>query len=750
MSTLKEVAKRAGVSIATVSYCVNNTKKVKNETRDRIMQAIKDLNYIPNAAARNLKSISTKEIGVIFPDIDDICHSEILKGIISNTEAAGYMLNIAFSYNKPKLEGKLIDAFISRNVSGLILITCQPSNSAFFRDSLIRHNVPSVFIERFPENIDANFLSFDNYNSCYYVTKKLLDAGYHQIMIMTGNNEYFCEYECIRGFCDAYDDSDIPFSSSQAIESALTKEDAFRRTMLHIINNPPEAIIVSSELLTKGIMEAFNLCGIKVPGQTCVITLGEDCWNETNYLNNVIHTSRAAYTLGQHSFDILIKNLKAPEFFEKEFMLFKDNVLESHLHVPPVPKTSSGISTPSKTLKILAPSLQTILSMQAVSHEFEMHHNVKIDWDIVSYRKLFESIDNEASKGNEQYDIYFFDVSWLRYFAEKQAFVDISSFIDKNEVFRTRLIKKNLENCCCNGRYYGFPIVGGTHILFYRRDLFEDPLIQGQFESQYKLALRPPRTWKEFNVIAKFFTKEYNAYSPTIYGTSVIGSINEEFTLELLIRLWSFGEGLYDNSGHLKLDTPQNIKGFQSMLESCRYTNNIFDTSIDQSFRAFGTGHTAMLLSFTEYASQINDCVKEDVISNVDYCMLPGRTPANVGWNMGLSKHTKHTELIEEYYKWLCDKRISYYMTTLNGQSVVTYPYQNHEIMKLYPWMQLTAEGQSKAHNRIYPYSGKKGLIPPYRVETVLYDTFKRIYNNEMSVSDSLHMGQKELMKLIN
>lgn len=748
MATLKDIADRCGVSIATVSYCINNTKSVKQETRDRIMKAIKDLGYVPNESARTLKTSTAREVGVIFPDIDDLCHSEILKGIISSADESGYSLNIAFSYNTPKLESRLINEFAGRNCAGMILITCQPQNTEFFQNSLVSRNIPSVFIERFPENIDANFLSFDNYKSIYYMTKNLIDRGYDDVMLMCGFDNLFSEHECIRGFTDAHDDAGRVIRSGRIIETVLSKEAAFRQTMYRIVQEPPQAILASSEQLTKGIMEAFNLCGVAVPKQTCVITLGEECWNETNYLPNVIHTSRTAYALGQHSFETLMKNIRSPEFFEKEFMLFKDNVLGTHPRIPEVPKPQVTVRAPKRTLRILGPSLPTLLSMSAVATEFEKEHNIKIECDICSYRDLFNETVECADNKKQRYDLYVFDVSWLPYMGEKDAFADITEFIRSNDVFQRHLVRRNLENCCYKGRYIGFPIVGGSHILFYRRDLFDNPMLQRQFEAMHNSPLRPPKTWTEFNGIAQFFTKEYNPYSPTTYGTSVMGSIHEELALELFIRLWSFGGSLYDSRGRIALDTPQNIKAFQCMLESCRYAQKNFpETSIDQSFHAFGSGNTAMLISFTEYASQISNFVQGDIVSKVDYAMVPGRCPANVGWNFGMSKTTEHSRLIAELYTWLCQKSTSYYMTTLNGQSVINYPYDNHEIMKLYPWMKLTEEGQHFSRDRAYPCIGRSRLVAPYEVETVLSDVFSRMYSKELSIPDALHEGQRELLE---
>ncbi len=749
MVTLKDVAEYCGVSVATVSYCLNNTKSIRPETRDRIMNAVRELGYIPNTTAKSLKTRTVREIGVIFTDIDDLCHSEILKGIMANTDNYDYSLNISFSYNNPKLEMKLINNLIGKNVEGIILITCQPQNTAFFKESIFSRNIPAVFIERFPESFFGNFLAFDNYRVFYELTSGLVEKGYRDIRLMCGFNSYFSEHECILGYSDAMDNLMSSTNPGHIIETVISKEAAFRQTMYRLVQEPPQALLSSSELLTLGIMEAFQLCGIKVPEDCTVITLGEDCWNKSNYLPNVLHTSRTAYLLGQRAVDILIGNIRSPQFFEKEFMLFRDNILDSEPELPPAP--AGSVRHTSKTsLRILAPSLPTLLSMCAVANEFEKKHSVHIEYDILNYEDLFNAINEQAEHPSGYYDMFVFDVSWLTYMGKKDVFFDITDFIHSDEHLHTHLIRKNLDNCKYNGRYIGFPIVGGTHILFYRRDLFDMPLMQRQFEAMYNSSLRPPRTWTEFNAIARMFTKAFNPYSPTIYGTSVMGSIHEELSLEILIRLWSYGGGVYDSHGHLSLNSPQNIKGFESMLESCRYAEqNFLETSIDQSFHSFGAGNTAMLISFTEYASHITNFVQSDIVSKVDYAMIPGGTPANVGWNIGINKYTDKKELIFEFYRWLGQKSTSYYMTTLNGQSVVTCPYDNYEIMKLYPWMHLTGRGQKASRNRTYPSEGKKGLIPPYAVEMILYDIFKKMYNNELSIPQALETGQKQLEALI-
>lgn len=104
------------------------------------------------------------------------------------------------------------------------------------------------------------------------------------------------------------------------------------------------------------------------------------------------------------------------------------------------------------------------------------------------------------------------------------------------------------------------------------------------FRKKHSISLRPPKTWTEFNGIAEFFTKEYNPESPTDYGTAVGGAISEELALELLIRLWSFGGGLYDQNNHLAIHTPQNMKGMQNFLETIIRKCGSTDVTTDKTF----------------------------------------------------------------------------------------------------------------------------------------------------------------------
>lgn len=750
MTTLEDVAKLAGVSIATVSYVINDTKQVKPETRLKVLEAIEQLNYIPNNSARKLRDSSRNEIGIVFPHIDDPYYSEILQGIVFRAEESGYTVNVAFSYNHPQTEKKIIQDFIGRNVSGMVIITCQPGNTEFFKNSIIRYNIPVVFADRMPQGLDVNFFSFDNYAAIYQLTKQLLDQGYERIALFTGPEEIIGEYDCTCAFIDAHTRKSAAYDPDFIFSCDLTKERAFTTSMSALKTGTPQAIISSSEVLSKGITEALTLCHIDIPNDITVITLGIECWNSSNYHPGVLHTSRRAFSLGEECTELLIRNILEPTFFEKKFMLHKDHFAKDAFFLPPPPKQKAGTENKLQ-LKILATPLPTIHALELVAKDFSSLYGVDIVFEYHSLKELFELICIDSHRPKSEFDIYLFDVSWLSYLTQQNCFVDLTDTIQTALPEIAHVLSKNLENTNYKGRYYGLPIIGGTNLLFYRKDIFENVRVKRMFKEQHQLSLRPPKTWAEFNGIARFFTREFNEKAPTVFGTAITGSLAEELFLELCVRLWSYGGGLYDQNNRLILNSPANIKGMKSILETCSYiSGDPFSQDRQKTFKQFCDGEIAMMLSYTEYASELKTYLDLDSDSSlkIGYSIMPGKTPANVGWHLGVSPATDKFGLISEFFRWICQKHISYYMTILDGQSVMRYPYHNHELLKLYPWLKITEEGISLSRSRYYPSRKNAPAVPPYKVESVLCNVFQNIYYHGHSIQDALDVGQREMLSL--
>lgn len=750
MATLKDVAKDAGVSTATVSCCLNGTRYVKPETRMKIMDSVEKLKYIPNASARSLRSSVTNCIGVVLTDIDNTYHTEIFKGVSAFFQRRGFAINVAFSNNLPDIECEKIEEFISQNVSGLVIITCQPQNTEFFVNRIKNYNIPTVFIERRPEEITVNFVAFDNYKTIYSLTSALFEKGYTNIALITGNRNFSSEMDCINGLETACRDFCISTEKIKIYETDMSKEDAFKTTISQL-DESVQAVIATSENIVYGVLEALHILGRDASKDFFLFTLSEETWNSYTKPQGVVCSSRIAYTLGREAARLLLENIKKPVFFEEKTILLQDHVSDPKdiCKAVPVIQLDSAGTNKDKTLRILMTDLTTSRSAKALSKYFTRNTGIPVEIQFLRPNELLKTISRDIEHSENYFDIYMYDVPWLEYMAQNEYIADISDLVNGETFDKTQLFQANMDNCFYNEAYYGIPIIGGAQVMFYRQDLFENREVAKLFKQKYQISLRPPKTWTEFNGTAEFFTRKYNPESPIEYGTSMAGSMDEELAPEILIRLWACGGNVWDKSYRVCLDTPENEKAFQSILNTMKYVEkDPFKTTIESTVSDFVSGKTAMLITYTEYVDRISKHVRTNTLGRVGYSTIPGKTPLSIGWNLGMNPYTSKKEEVYQYFRWLCKKEISYYMTILDGQSTMIAPYHNHELLKLYPWLEITEESFNYCRKRNGPSRKKSLVLPQSKIEAVLCSVLKNIVVGGMTVRDALATGQKEMEML--
>lgn len=751
MTTLKDVAKDAGVSIATVSCCLSGMRPVKAETKARILDSIERLKYIPNASARNLKIASNKLIGVILTDIDNAYHSEIFKGLSAHFQNAGYTISVAFSNSSPEIECEKVDDFISQKVSGLIIITCQPQNTVFFQDRIISYNIPTVFIEQHPNILDnsVSFVGFNNYKTTYFLTSELIRNGYRDIALITGSILFPSEIECMDGYKAAFLDNNLPLNQDLICTTNMSKEDSFKTVMTSISKKSLQAVIATSENIALGAYEALEIRGFKIPDNVQLITFGEERWNKSGRLPGVIHTSRTAFTMGTQAAELLLQIIHSPLLFEDKNIIFADNITLSGLQLPPPEKLvppSIIVKDEQQTLNILMVDLPTAHSAELISSDFMQKTGIPIHFEFVKQDELLNRIERDVNNSRNFFDIYMYDIPWLGYMVQNALVSDVTDFVDHSNFNPKFIFKEIMDNCVYENRYFGVPIIGGSQIMFYRKDLFENKEILKDFKQKFKVPLRPPRTWTEFNGVAEFFTRSCNANSPTEYGTTFADVIDEELAPEILIRLWSYGGKLWDKSNRVTMCTPENIRAFHSILQTLNYVEHpLFRKSISQTISDFSSGKTAMLLTYTEYAAQINESIHTNVIGRVGYEPVPGKTPVSVGWNFGLNPFSPKSDLAYKYFNWLCQHDTSYYMTIMDGQSPVIAAYHSHELLKLYPWMELTEKSFEYCNKRCGPYRPKSLIVPQNKIEAILCGVLSDILKRGLTVQEALEMGQTKM-----
>jgi multiple sugar transport system substrate-binding protein len=734
MATIKDVAREAGVSIATVSCALSGRKNVSHGTRIKVFAAIEKLGYVPNENARKLRLRTSRDVGVLLNSIDDLYHSEIFKGITQVIQENDFSINIGFSNNQPRVEKEIINDFVSRNFAGIILISCLANDPAYIR-KLLSCGIPVVFIERRPRKKNINFAGISNKKTVRFLADSLKSAGYRNIWLFCGNPVISSESDCVTAFRE-WCLENRRRTRGRINYTNMTKEDAFRVALAELSSNPrPEAIIATSGNIAHGILEASGVLGVSLE-QSAVIAFSEEAWMDTRYLPRAIHTSRPAFKLGSGAASLLLRNIRG-ETEKPETITLDDNILNTGIVLPPY--NPAGKEKPRRNI----PELRILMlestfssgALQILARKFYNDHGAALAIETETQNRLLNRIMNDSEMKNPRYDIYMLDIPWLNFLAQNNCLEDITDFITADKNYFNSAVKEILDNSLYQNRYYSIPFAGGAQIMLYRIDLFEDPIISKDYFNIHKTKLRPPRTWPEFNTISRFFTRRFNPSSPVEYGTSCPGIIAEELCPELYTRIWGFGGQFFGRNKLPQFYSENNVRAFENFRELQDYTPGpLFSTSIIETVRDFYTGKTAMLITYTEYASKIMDAINRNIFGKMDFAFIPGRTPVSVGWNLGISIFSKKTETALQFFKWLYRKDVSYYLTILDGQSTSVYPFQNNELLKLYPWMPITIENLKYSRKR-NPHTKNSIVIPWNKIEDIVYRNARRMFEGEEAAS---------------
>jgi multiple sugar transport system substrate-binding protein len=748
MATIKDVAALAGVSIATVSCTLSGKKNVSYPTQVKVREAIDTLGYVPNENARKLKLHTSREIGVLLASIDDVYHGEILKGITSVIQENNYTVSIGFSNNQPRVEADVINRFVSRGFTGIILISCLSNDSGYIR-RLLSYRIPVVFIERRPRKKDVNFVGISNKKTITFLAESLKAQGYRNISLFCGNPAISSESDCAAAFRE-WCQKNNRRSKSRINYTNMTKEDAFRVALTEFFGNPgPDAVIATSENIALGILEGAKVMGVSLE-KSAVMAFSEETWMDTRYLPQVIHTSRPAFKLGAAAASLLLRNISG-EAEKKETILLDDDILKTGAAIPQYKaskKREASRKIPELSILMLDNPFASG-AMEILARKFKNDHSIALSIDTAVQNRLPYRLIEDADSNNPKYDIYMFDIPWLNFLAQNGYLEDVTGFITSDRECFNSVIKEVLDNSLYQNRYYSIPFVGGAQIMLYRIDLFEDPVISRAYFNTHGTKLRPPRTWPEFNAVARFFTRRFNRSSPVLYGTSCPGIIAEELCPEIYSRIWGFGGCLFNRKNLPQLYSENNLRAFENLVELQNYTPGpASSTSLSDTVRDFYSGKTAMLVTFTECASKIMDAINRNIFGKLGFTFIPGRAPISVGWNLGINVFSRKKETAYRFFRWLYRKDVNYYLTILDGQSTSVYPYQNNELLKLYPWMQITIDNIKYTQNRMPGHKKNSIVIPWNKMEAIIYLNTMRIFKG-VRLDECLRAMDEEITGLM-
>lgn len=736
MATIRDVANHAGVSIATVSNYLNATKPVSAATARKIDRAVELLQYTANTAARNLRTRKSHEIGIIVPNFDDPYYVQMFQGLEKAFSNKPYFLNISFSYDAPEQELRSADAYLGKQICGLILVSCRPDSGQYYHENFISKGIPVVMVDRQIQSLEANFALVDNYFVLRKITASLLTNGRHRLCLMTGPDAFSCENSCIRAFVDAHTHAGLAPDSRLLMQMPLTKESGFSNTIRLLKQEKPEMILTTSSLVASGVIEALHLLGFE-KDEVPVITLGEAHWNQYTQTQAAFSTSRPAIKLGDTAARLLLNQLTDP-LQEPEHVTLEDTALPHSL--PFRHATLPSPCPPAEPLNILMLDNPTVHIFQGLIKNF--HHQTGVDTRIIylSHNAIFEEIQNNAHR----YDVMMFDIPWLSPLAQAGILEDITREVagfDTSHFFPNCLSYFGVYR----NRTYGLPFISTPQMLYFRKDLFEDPLLQADFHKRTGASLRPPLSLKEYNAIAEFFTNYTDAVD---YGVSVAAAYNECFAPELYFRLHTFQSQLFGPAGRVTFDNPQTIKAYESLRQTLDFAKpNYLESSDLDIVDDFLRGDTAMLITFP--ACLPSDTRLHRNNSSIGHALVPGRRPLLGGWSFGISSSTHRKEQALAFLQWTCNETISNYFTLLGGQTAIADTYTNDEMVKLYPWLMQYYKAYPYAQPQYQPTFAGGAPVPAKQVDDILCKWAYRGLFQDTSIPEAITATHRELEDLI-
>ncbi|MEM9337496.1 MAG: LacI family DNA-binding transcriptional regulator [Bacteroidota bacterium] len=273
-TTIKDVARKLGVSVSTVSRAFNDKYDIKKETKDRILSVAKKMGYSPNPIAQKLTRQRSYTIGMVVPEFVNSFFPEVIIGAQAVLLKKGYQVLIMQSDLSWETERKNVKTLVDNKVDGLIIsLTSETENTGYYEE-LIASNMPIVFFNRVVDQLETSKVLFDDFKWSFFATEHLIVQGFTEITHFAGNESFSLTKNRIQGFKAAHRKHQVQigeimykgftFEDGESLAESLLKRDEL-----------PQAVFAANDALAIGAMHVFKKNGLRIPEDVAVVGFSE-------------------------------------------------------------------------------------------------------------------------------------------------------------------------------------------------------------------------------------------------------------------------------------------------------------------------------------------------------------------------------------------------------------------------------------------------------------------------------------------
>lgn len=307
MATIKDVAKLAQVSVATVSRVINKEENVKLETKEKVESAIKALHYSPNLLGRNLRRSHTRNILVLLPTISNPFYSGVIKGLKSKAQEEGYSVMISITDAEEEIEKNAMKFLTTRLVDGIILLAPRLSAEAITK---VAREYPIVQCSEYVEGSCTSIVSIDNFQAAYEATKYLISLGHTQIAMIGNDEGYTSATLREKGFRKALEECDISLKQDfiQYAAYSYTGGEAACGRLLSL-EQRPTAVFTISDSMAIGVVKKMRSRGL-VAGKDIDVIGFDDTAITRIYQPSVSTIAQPRVEMGREAMKLILKKIE--------------------------------------------------------------------------------------------------------------------------------------------------------------------------------------------------------------------------------------------------------------------------------------------------------------------------------------------------------------------------------------------------------------------------------------------------------
>lgn len=319
-TSLKDLAKELGVSIATVSRALRSSPEIGLEMQEKVKDLARRLNYRPNPFAQSLRKEAPRMIGVVVPNLVTHYYAAVLDGIEDEAAKSGYSVISANTHEQSEAEVKAVDNFISLHVEGIIACLSQNTTDYSHFEEISNMDIPLVFFGRtcLPEKFSSVTANGDV--AAQEATQHLIDTGSRRIAFIGGPNHLDMVRRRKHGYLEALRENRIPIDRELVVCEKIDYEWALEvTTRLLQKENRPDAILAFNDIITFAAFTAIKQQGLRIPDDVALIGFTDDVHARyvTPQMSAIEDQSRL---MGQTACRLLLKNINGDNKIYREIV----------------------------------------------------------------------------------------------------------------------------------------------------------------------------------------------------------------------------------------------------------------------------------------------------------------------------------------------------------------------------------------------------------------------------------------------